>query len=302
MARSASDWEDLFASWSVGPSATESSKAENAERAVRKALDSSDRLNKLDVDVFPQGSYRNRTNVKQESDVDICVRLMSTFHYELPDTATITEAGFTDSAYSYAQFKNDVQEALTTYFGSSAVTRGDKAFDIHANTYRIDADVVPTFEYRWYQRQGSGGLFYVSGTQLITDSGKKIENYPEQHYARGVEKNDRTQRAFKRTVRILKRLRNEMSDAGIAAAQQTPSFLIECLVASVPETSFDRTSWRAIVRETLRQAFNSTLTVETCEDWLEVNRIKYLFWPTQPWTRSSAHGFASAAWDYVGLD
>lgn len=136
MTRSRSDWEGIFSTWSQGPASTESTKAENAEKAIRKAIDASKRLQTLDVDVFPQGSYRNRTNVRQDSDVDICVRLRSTFHYELPDTATMQEAGFSASSYSYADYKNDVQQALFDYFGSSAVTRGNKAFDVHANTYR----------------------------------------------------------------------------------------------------------------------------------------------------------------------
>lgn len=84
MARTRADWERIFGTWSQGPGVTEQTKAENAERAIRKAIDASDTLRRLQVDVFAQGSYRNRTNVRQESDVDICVRLMSTFHYELP--------------------------------------------------------------------------------------------------------------------------------------------------------------------------------------------------------------------------
>jgi predicted nucleotidyltransferase len=302
MARSRSDWEGIFTTWSQGPAATEATKAENAEKAIRKAIDASKRLQARQVDVFPQGSYRNRTNVRQDSDVDICIRLKSTFHYELPDTATIQEAGFTEASYTYSEFKNDVQEALVDYFGGSTVTRGNKAFDVHANTYRIDADVVPTFEYRWYQRDSSGRLFYTSGTQLIPDSGGKIENYPDQHYARGVEKNDRTNRAFKRTVRILKRLRNEMAAAGNAEAKATPSYLIECLVGSVEETCFIYPNWWQVVREVMAQIFNGTLNDDDCKHWLEVNRIKFLFFYLQPWQRKTAHDFASAAWDYVGFE
>jgi hypothetical protein len=39
---------------------------------------------------------------------------------------------------------------LTDFFDRGAVQRGNKAFDVHANTYRVDADVVAAFEYRWY--------------------------------------------------------------------------------------------------------------------------------------------------------
>jgi hypothetical protein len=106
MARTRTDWERIFCTWSRGPGVTEQSKAENAERAIRKAIDASETLRRLQIDVFPQGSYRNRTNVRQESDVDICVRLMSTFHYELPQGVTQSEAGFSDSNYPYSAFKD----------------------------------------------------------------------------------------------------------------------------------------------------------------------------------------------------
>src|SRR2546426_7366713 len=44
--------------------------------------------------------------------------------------------------YTYDQYKRDVEEALVNYFGRSAVVGRNKAFDVHENTYRVDADVV----------------------------------------------------------------------------------------------------------------------------------------------------------------
>ena len=67
------NWEDVFCTWGGAPSATEQTKCENAERAVRKAIDASVKLNTRNIEVFAQGSYANRTNVRQDSDVDICV-------------------------------------------------------------------------------------------------------------------------------------------------------------------------------------------------------------------------------------
>lgn len=302
MARSRSDWEGIFLTRAKGPSATESAKAENAERAIRKAIDASQRLQTLNVDVFPQGSYRNRTNVRQDSDVDICVRCMSYFRTDFPDGVTNEDAGLKDASYTYGEFKNDVQQALIDYFGKSSVTRGSKAFDVHANTNRIDADVVPTLEFRKYRRDPSGTLLYTSGTLLIPDSGREIRNYPDQHYERGVEKNTRTQKTFKRTVRILKRLRNEMADEGIAEAAATPSYLIECLVASVSEDCFNYDNWYQVVRAVLAEMFNGTTNDERCKDWREVNRIKLLFHSFQPWQRKVAHDFAEATWNYIGFE
>jgi predicted nucleotidyltransferase len=54
-------------------------KCDNAVRAVRKAIDCSDKLNIRSIEVFAQGSYANRTNVRKDSDIDICVLCIDTF-------------------------------------------------------------------------------------------------------------------------------------------------------------------------------------------------------------------------------
>jgi hypothetical protein len=294
-------WEDVFTSWSAGPSQTENDKCQNAETAVRKAIAASQALSSRTVEVFTQGSYRNRTNARFDSDVDVCVRSMDVFFSDLTDGITRSEASISDAAYTYSQFKNEVEAALRAHFGTGAVTRGSKAFDIHENTYRIDADVVPTFEHRRYVR-GSSGIYYLSGTELRPDSGGRIINWPTQNYENGVVKNNRTARHFKRVVRILKRLRNEMADKGSSVATATPSYLVECLVWNVPDDLFDLGSYRADVRAALAHLFNNTRDDATPAEWGEVNELKYLFRPNQPWTRQSAHAFIDAAWDYIGFE
>lgn len=284
-----------------GPSKTENEKCGNAERAVRKAISASPALSNRTVEVLTQGSYRNNTNARFESDVDVCVRLMDVFFYDLNDNITKVEANISDATYTHAQFKNEVEAALRAHFGDGAVTRGKKAFDVHENTYRIDADVVAALEHRRYVR-GPSGIYYLSGTELRPDGGGLIRNWPHQHYDNGVAKNDRTSRHFKRVVRILKRLRNEMAEKGIDAAKSTPSYLIECLVWNVPDELFDLGTYRADVREALAYLFNNTIDDAASAEWGEVNELKYLFRPGQPWTRQSAHAFVDAAWDYIGLE
>ena len=68
-------WEDTLQSWAKAPGETEQQRCDNAVTAVRKAIDASSALEGRDIRVFPQGSYRNRTNVPQDSDVDVCVLL-----------------------------------------------------------------------------------------------------------------------------------------------------------------------------------------------------------------------------------
>jgi tRNA nucleotidyltransferase (CCA-adding enzyme) len=85
--------EETFSSWSKGPGKTEQDKCDNAERAVRKAIDACEALSAMDITVFPQGSYAARTNVRQNSDVDICVRLNSVAFSDYPDGKSHSDYG-----------------------------------------------------------------------------------------------------------------------------------------------------------------------------------------------------------------
>ena len=296
------NWEDVFCTWGGAPSATQQEKSQNAERAVRKAIDASKKLSAKTIEVFVQGSYANRTNVRQDSDVDICVLYKDAFFsdYSMSQGLNGPLLGFTDATYLYAEFKNDVEAALKTYFGAGSVTRGKKAFDVHANTYRVDADVVPCFEHRRYMG-ALQGHWYNSGTQLFPDSGGKIINWPRQNYTNGVSKNDATGRRFKAVVRILKRLRNEMANNGHKAAEPIPSYLIECLVWNVPNEGFGHNDYRDDVRYAITHLWNQTRADETCSEFREINELKYLLRGGQPWSRDQVNSFLLAAWNYIGF-
>jgi len=294
----ARDWIQVFSAWAQGPSQTELDKCSNAESAIKKAIEASNALAGRDVNVFAQGSYKNRTNVKADSDVDICARCNSVYFTDYLDGITQQEVGLIDSSYAFRQFKDDVQTALQNFFGSSVVRRGNKAFNIHESRTRVDADVVPAFEYRSYFRF-SGQIYHSTGIGILPDNGARIINYPEQHYQNGVKKNDETNRHFKRIVRIFKRLRNEMADRGISIAANVPSFLLECLVWNVPNAKFSPDSYKADLRESIIFLFNGTRDDASCSSWREVNDIKPLFGSTQKWNRQHVNEFMKAAWNYA---
>lgn len=296
--------EDTFSNWSQGPRKTEADQCANAESAVRDAIANDDELAAEDITVFSQGSYRARTNVRRESDVDICVRYNTTFFPDYPSGKSREDFGNLPGTMKFAEFKNMVQSALINHFGSQSVKRGNKAFDVHANTYRIDADVVPTFEHRRYTGQfyPDGSHYYLSGVAFDADDGTRTINWPQQNYDNGVAKNERTNRHFKRLVRIVKRLRYKMEDENIAAAANIPSFLIECLVWNCPDIAFAHERYTDDVRYVLAHLFNNTRKDEECAEWGEENELKYLFRPSQPWTRQRVHSFVSAAWDYAGFE
>jgi hypothetical protein len=298
-------WEDTFKSWAQGPSQTEQEKCEHAESVVKRIIRADSRLSELPIRVFTQGSYSARTNVRLDSDVDICVCLQQTFFYDLTFSPSKNSAdhGIGPASIQYPYFKNLVGAALIRELGQAGVKRGNKAFDVHANTYRIDADVVAAFEHRRYLGTAdyNGNAPYEAGIEFHPDNGNSVINWPDHNLQNGIAKNDRTGRKYKRVIRILKRMRNAMQADGISAAQGVASFLIESLVWNVADTHFLSESYTGIIRSVLAESFNSTLKAESCSGWVEVNERKFLFHATQPWTREQAHGFLSAAWDYVGF-
>jgi hypothetical protein len=293
------DWETTFQNWAKPPGKTEQDRMENAERQIRKAIHASQKLSTRDIKIFSQGSYSNRVNVRQDSDVDIGVCCYDVFFPKYPDDNVKAALNHIDDAYTYFNFKNEIQEALEGYFGRASVKRGNKAFDIKANSYRVEADVAAFFEYRRYTSSAK----YLSGVQLIPDfpPPERIRNWPQQHYDNGVAKNTSTNRCYKPMVRILKNLKNEMEDNGTQSAVAIPSFLVECLTWNVPDSYFGHKTYEGEVRAILAYLFNNTIKDEDCSEWGEVSDLKYLFRSTQPWTRKQAHKFIGDAWDYIGF-
>jgi hypothetical protein len=296
------NWEETFSSWSKPPGQTEQDKMNNAEMAIKKAIAKHGRLSGMDISVLTQGSYQANTSVKQDSDVDICVCLNSTFFVRYPEGKNKEDYGNLDGSISFSTYKDLVNEALNDYFGSQYVTRGDKAFDIHSNSYRVDADVLPAFAYRYYFGDGYDDYTKPVGVAFDTDKGKRIVNWPDQTYSNGVDKNNATSRRYKKIIRILKNLRNDMQEDKITEANNIASFLIESLVWNTPDNYFNCTNYTDDVKNVLAYTFNATMSDEKCDKWREVNEIKYLFRPSQPWSRIQAHNFLSAAWDYIGFE
>lgn len=294
--------EETFTKWSEGPGETEKNRCDNAVSMITDAINRDVNLTPFNILVFPQGSYKNRTNISEDSDVDICVMSRNVIFTNYPEGKIDSDFGISTSPYNYADFKNSIEKCLINKFGRDQVKRGNKAFDIHANSYRVDADVIPTFEYRSYtgKKDLLNNYQYHSGVKLTTDKGQSIINWPEQNYQNSLQKNEETFRKYKRCIRILKNLRNQMQNDKIVAANEIASFLIECLVWNTPSSSFNRVYFTDTIQDILTHLFNNTCNLEDYNEWGEVNEIKYLFRSSQPWTLDKAHGFISSAWDYLG--
>src|SRR5207248_1568316 len=115
--------------------------------------------------------------------------------------------------------------------------------------------------------------------------------WPQQQYECGVRKNTATGRRYKRMVRALKRIENELVKAGLL--KELPSFFMECLVYNVPNSEFGHQTYSQDMREVLATIFNQTLTAEACSEWVEASECKWLFHPSQGWNWRQAHELAN---------
>jgi hypothetical protein len=293
------DWETQFRTWSKPPTDSEEARISNAETAIKEALKASGALKNRGIRIFTQGSLRNNTNVRKESDVDIAVVCEDVFFPDYPEGTTQETFGNRNGDYNYKDFKNDVQSALVAKFGAASVHRGNKAFDIAKNRYGVEADVAPFFEHRHYSKNGD----YLKGVELRPDNCNphKVINWPEQHYNNGVSKNNTTGKRYKALVRVFKCLRNEMENKQIQEATPIPGFLIECLIWNVPNGKFSNLNYMDDVRACIYHLWDKTRSDEGCSEWGEVSELKNLFRSNQKWTRQQANSFLERAWNYIGF-
>lgn len=148
--------EQQLINWTAPLSDTENERAKQTIRMIKSAIDTAESLKGIDVEVFLQGSYANNTNVRNNSDVDVCVMCSSTFFSAYPDGLDRKLYGFTEGSVSFHEYKRYVLEALRTKFGQDTISVGNKSIKIKSNTYHVDADVVPAFMYGGAKCAGMG--------------------------------------------------------------------------------------------------------------------------------------------------
>jgi len=289
--------EETLTFWTKPPSDTEAAKLDNSERMVKEAISDDPKLKGKSTETFGQGSYANDTNVRLNSDIDINVRYTGGFYYDLPNDKTKEDFGLGNpSPYSYAEFKDDVETALVNKFGRDQVERKDKCITILGNTYRVETDVVPTWNYRRYSANGT----YVLGAKFRADSSSWVVNYPKQHIENGKGKNSDTLKRFKRLTRIHRKLRYKMIEDNVQVSDNITSFLLECLVWNVPNEAFNTpTTWTDRLKASIVHLYNKTKEDSTCEDWGEVSELIYLIRPSRKWSRGDINKYLIQAWNYL---
>ncbi len=224
--------------------------AKSTHESIRNALSYRDspvagKISNGSVKVYLQGSYKNDTNIRGDSDVDLVVELTNTFGHNAneltADEQRLHSEHYSDAIYQWAQFRGDVIKALKTYYGSQLVDEtGNKSIKLLPANGRLKADVVPVIQYRKYNYfYGPESHSCECGVKFYhKTTGAGIINYPEHHYQNGIKKHQNTGNQFKHVVRILKNARSYAIDKGLLGADKAPSYFLQCLIYNVPDNYF----------------------------------------------------------------
>lgn len=241
--------EKQLETWSNRGAAT---TAEATYTSIKAALGGAATLKKYDYDVYLQGSYGNATNIYGNSDVDVIVELNSAYY---ADISRLSEAEkiyhneqWTESKITFVGFRDEVQQALESYYGKKLVTPRNKCIAIAAASGRLDADVVPCLEHRLYTAFTKAKKEYVEGIKFFTrNENREVINYPKPHRENGAAKNQRVDNNYKPVIRIFKNWRDRLIADKTLKDGVAPSYFVECLMSNIPDAAYLNKSWQSRV-------------------------------------------------------
>ena len=287
----------------AAPSPTEQDNAARTHRMIREYLESVPSLERYRIDTFLQGSYKNSTNVRKDSDVDIGSRTSQVYFDNIErlqgEQKRQYQAVTSPGSFTFAEYRADVLNALRAKY-QNAVHDGNKAIQIDGNTSRLSADVVPCLEYRYYWQYTGYSSDYARGIAFQTKQGKLIVNFPQQHFDNLTSKNKETNGKVKGCVRILKRLRNALAEHGQWDKARSSSFHLECLMWNVPTYMF-RDSYEVVLADVLPYLWKDITEKKNAGDlssYMQANNIFVLFHPDF-WNADDALAFIEKVWEMV---
>lgn len=259
--------------------------AQSTHESIRNALAAgTSPIRDKDYEAYLQGSYKNDTNVRADSDVDLVVQLNSTFQYDLSALSQSESELFHQNypraaTYSWSDFRSDVLSALHAYYdptifaraflGNSVVSESESALSVAGGSGRLPAHVLVCLHYRKYQHFYRAGYEqYVNGVVFYTRSAsRRVINFPKPHYDRGVEKNSgsRTNGWYKPTVRALKNTRTHLVNNRVIGDDLAPSYFLECLIYNVPDRAFGQ-NYQTTMYNVLNWLSNADLSSFVCQN------------------------------------
>ena len=278
--------ESQLSRWS-NHGAQDSSK--RTHEAIRRVLGAYRWPPGMTYDFYLQGSYRNDTNIRGDSDVDIVLELTSAFKYDTNSLSQYQQgalaSSFQPASHDWDDFRRETLKALEGRFGTGMVAQGSKSIKLKADPPRLAADVVVCMKHRQYSS-------YYSYTEGITFWALRdkcwIVNYPKEHYKNGAAKSTRTWDRYKRTVRMFKNARNHLESSGRISPDLAPSYFVECLLYNAPDSAF-----RPGFQETYCAIVN-WMSQDSLEALVCQNGQQWLFGPSpEQWSVADAKTFAN---------
>lgn len=205
---------DFVGRFARGPSTTTTSTVISAHTSIRKLLGDTDYATLL------QGSYKNDTALWDINDVDIVAvstNLRSRAHSGWP--------GNGGPGTTWHEIFAKIEQKLE----SSALYKGkwerkDKCIQVNTT---MKVDIVPAVFVESATSDPVSVYSFRAATERL--------NWPREHYEKGAAKSGATYGAYKPTVRLFKRWSKCWFTAESKVA---PSYYVECLVHSRPNSEF----------------------------------------------------------------
>lgn len=297
------DWDSTLKQWAEAVDQDSQLRGSRTKERIKAAIDKSEALKGKTVDVVVAGSYRTNTNTRKGSDVDVIVALRSTVFCTLPAGLTKEMVGIKDGDYTLDMFRSAVGDALQAEFGKGRIAAppGNKAFRIAETPLELEADVPVFFEHRRYTgaKDQAGRYVHDAGVELQprNDRQKRVIAWPEQRFAAIERRNLETKSTFVRHIRILKRLRDDMISNGTPtqknAATPVPSYLVESLLANVPNDRFtlENGAYTRSAPAVLDHLISAIAPKADTSKLKEMSGMLGLFDADQRWSREMAYAF-----------
>jgi hypothetical protein len=302
----------------IAPSQTERDKAARTHTVIRQHLETDPALKKYKIDTFLQGSYKNSTNVRGDSDVDLGSETNEVFYHDtdwlptepryeygvaansLKESVDQSLSQLGTGGFTFWQYRADVLASLQREYGADSVVDGNKAITVTGNTSRLDADVLACTSFRQYYKDWQGKASYHKGIAFFSKSHERIVNFPKQHFDNLSEKDLRNAGKVKGCIRILKRIRNEFEDQGEWDRKRSPSFYLESFVWNAPDDKFNG-GYASVVQNVLAYLYNDVKEKKAKNElnsYAQANNIFTLFHP-KFWNADDALAFIDKIWEAV---
>ena len=214
--------------------------AKNTHAAIRNALAGHQWPDDVRYVTYLQGSYRNNTHLRRQSDVDVVVELTSLPVRDgsrLPDSQRrLLARDFPEPEYGWRRFRRDVRSAIAGAFGDPRVREGKKTFKLVMESPEIPVDVVVAVRYLTYtEYSGQRSYKRTEGLGLYLPAESRwAVNYPHMHRRNGVGKEKATNGWFRRCIRMFKNARAQLVEEGRLGPDTARSYQIECVLFNVP--------------------------------------------------------------------